>query len=51
MPKDVIQALQNRLLASLAPSDYDVLRADLEPITLSYRASLYRSDGQAVLHF
>ena len=43
MPKDVIQAPQNRLLASLAPSDYDILRADLEPITLSYRASLYRA--------
>ncbi len=43
MPKDVIQAPRNRLLASLAPSDYDILRANLEPVTLRYRTSLYKA--------
>ena len=33
----------NRLLGLLAPRDYERLRPHLEPITLTYRQSLYRA--------
>jgi len=46
MPKDVVQPPQNRLLASLAPADYRLLSAGLEPVNLKYRTSLYRAKEQ-----
>ncbi len=35
---------QNRLLALLAPSDYELLRPHLEPVQLPYRKSLYEAN-------